>query len=45
MGGFRFISEGSALINVIGNGVTTLFISRGEGVLGREPLKRELGQE
>ncbi|AZE83945.1 Na+/H+-dicarboxylate symporter [Pseudomonas orientalis] len=44
LGVYRFISEGGALINVIGNGVATLFIARWEGVLDREQLSRELGQ-
>ena len=43
LGVYRFISEGGALINVIGNGVATLFIARWDGVLDREQLKRELG--
>lgn len=43
LGGYRFISEGGALINVIGNGVATLFIARWDGALDREQLKRELG--
>jgi aerobic C4-dicarboxylate transport protein len=42
LGVYRFISEGGALINVIGNGVATLFIARWDGVLDREQLKREL---
>lgn len=43
LGVYRFISEGGALINVIGNGVAALFVARWEGVLDREQLKRELG--
>jgi aerobic C4-dicarboxylate transport protein len=43
LGVYRFISEGGALINVIGNGVATLFVARWDGVLDREQLKRELG--
>lgn len=43
LGVYRFISEGGALINVIGNGVATLFIARWDGALDREHLKRELG--
>jgi aerobic C4-dicarboxylate transport protein len=43
LGVYRFISEGGALINVIGNGVATLFVARWEGVLDKEQLKRELG--
>lgn len=43
LGVYRFISEGGALINVIGNGVATLFVARWDGALNREQLKRELG--
>lgn len=43
LGVYRFISEGGALINVIGNGVATLVIARWDGALDREQLKRELG--
>jgi aerobic C4-dicarboxylate transport protein len=43
LGVYRFISEGGALINVIGNGVATIFIARWDGALDREQLKRELG--
>ncbi|WP_397452803.1 dicarboxylate/amino acid:cation symporter [Pseudomonas sp. NA-150] len=43
LGVYRFISEGGALINVIGNGVATLFIARWDGALDREQLARELG--
>ena len=43
LGVYRFISEGGALINVIGNGVATLFIARWDGALDRDQLKRELG--
>lgn len=43
LGVYRFISEGGALINVIGNGVATIFIARWDGALDREKLKRELG--
>lgn len=44
LGVYRFISEGGALINVIGNGVATLFVARWDGALDREQLKRELGE-
>jgi aerobic C4-dicarboxylate transport protein len=43
LGVYRFISEGGALINVIGNGVATLVVARWDGALDREQLKRELG--
>jgi len=42
LGVYRFISEGGALINVIGNGVATIFIARWDGALDREQLRREL---
>lgn len=43
LGIYRFISEGGALINVIGNGVATIFVARWDGALDRDQLKRELG--
>lgn len=42
LGVYRFISEGGALINVIGNGVATLFIARWDGSLDRQKLAEEL---
>ncbi|NVZ21203.1 dicarboxylate/amino acid:cation symporter [Pseudomonas costantinii] len=42
LGVYRFISEGGALINVIGNGVATLFIAKWEGALDEEKLASEL---
>jgi len=42
LGVYRFISEGGALINVIGNGVATLFIAKWEGALDQEKLAAEL---
>jgi len=42
LGVYRFISEGGALINVIGNGIAALFIARWDGSLDREQLAREL---
>lgn len=42
LGVYRFISEGGALINVIGNGVATLFIAKWEGALDVEKLTTEL---
>lgn len=42
LGVYRFISEGGALINVIGNGVATLVISRWNGSLNMEQLQDEL---
>lgn len=35
LGVYRFISEGGALINVIGNGAAILFIARWDGALDR----------
>lgn len=43
LGVYRFISEGGALINVIGNGVATIVISRWNGSLDMEKLHSELG--
>lgn len=43
LGVYRFISEGGALINVIGNGVATLVISRWNGSLDIIKLHSELG--
>jgi aerobic C4-dicarboxylate transport protein len=40
----RFLSEGRALTNVIGNGVATLAVARWQGVLDRERLTEELGR-
>ncbi|WP_261398037.1 dicarboxylate/amino acid:cation symporter [Pseudomonas sp. DR48] len=42
LGVYRFISEGGALINVIGNGVATLFIAKWEGALDEEKMAAEL---
>ncbi|WP_371316786.1 dicarboxylate/amino acid:cation symporter [Pseudomonas gingeri] len=42
LGVYRFISEGGALINVIGNGVATLFIAKWEGALDEEKFAAEL---
>ncbi|WP_051880460.1 dicarboxylate/amino acid:cation symporter [Buttiauxella noackiae] len=44
LGVYRFISEGGALINVIGNGVATLVISRWNGSLDMEQLHEELSR-
>jgi aerobic C4-dicarboxylate transport protein len=38
----RFLSEGRALTNVIGNGVAALAMARWEGTLDRARLKAEL---
>jgi aerobic C4-dicarboxylate transport protein len=38
----RFLSEGRALTNVIGNGVATLVVARWEGTLDRGKLATEL---
>ncbi|MNW21864.1 Aerobic C4-dicarboxylate transport protein [compost metagenome] len=42
LGVYRVISEGGALINVIGNGVATLFIAKWEGALDEQKLASEL---
>lgn len=43
LGVYRFISEGGALINVIGNGIATIVVARWEGALDKEMLHAELG--
>jgi aerobic C4-dicarboxylate transport protein len=40
----RFMSEARALTNFIGNGVATIVVSRWEGELDLEALRRELGR-
>lgn len=45
LGVYRFISEGGALINVIGNGIAAIFIARWDGSLDRERLARELDRK
>ena len=40
----RFLSEGRALTNVIGNGVATLAVARWEGTLDRDRLAAELAR-
>ncbi|VVE22808.1 dicarboxylate/amino acid:cation symporter [Pandoraea anhela] len=42
LGVYRFISEGGALINVIGNGIATIVVARWEGALDREKLQAAL---
>ncbi|MGT2476554.1 dicarboxylate/amino acid:cation symporter [Paraburkholderia terrae] len=44
LGVYRFISEGGAIINVIGNGVATIVVSRWERVLDERTFKRQLAQ-
>jgi aerobic C4-dicarboxylate transport protein len=44
LGVYRFISEGGALVNVIGNAVATIVISKWEKVLDTETLQRELAK-
>lgn len=39
----RFMSEARALTNLIGNGVATIVVSKWEGELNLEQLRRELG--
>ncbi len=39
----RFMSEARALTNLIGNAVATLIISRWEGELDEDRLRRKLG--
>lgn len=39
----RFMSEGRALMNLIGNGVATIVIAKSEGAIDEEMFERELG--
>ena len=41
----RFMSEARALTNLIGNGVATVVVSRWEGALDVEKMRRHLDQE
>ncbi|MDY7129690.1 dicarboxylate/amino acid:cation symporter [Alcaligenes nematophilus] len=42
LGVYRFISEGGAIVNVIGNGIATIVVAKWEKVLDEETLHREL---
>ncbi|NDI87639.1 dicarboxylate/amino acid:cation symporter [Undibacterium crateris] len=42
LGVYRFISEGGALVNVIGNGIATIVVSKWEKMLDESTLHREL---
>jgi aerobic C4-dicarboxylate transport protein len=42
LGIYRFISEGGALINVIGNGIATIVVAKWEKALDRETFKHQL---
>ncbi|SAK67901.1 C4-dicarboxylate transporter DctA [Caballeronia calidae] len=42
LGIYRFISEGGALINVIGNGIATIVVAKWEKALDRETFKSQL---
>jgi aerobic C4-dicarboxylate transport protein len=44
LGVYRFISEGGALVNVIGNAVATIVISKWEKALDTDTLQRELAK-
>ncbi|MGO4814539.1 dicarboxylate/amino acid:cation symporter [Cupriavidus sp. 2MCAB6] len=44
LGVYRFISEGGAIVNVIGNGIATIVVAKWEKVLDEETLQRELKQ-
>lgn len=39
----RFMSEGRALMNLIGNGIATIVIAKSEGAIDEETFERELG--
>ncbi|MFJ3054412.1 C4-dicarboxylate transporter DctA [Herbaspirillum sp. NPDC087042] len=42
LGVYRFISEGGAIVNVIGNGIATIVVAKWEKVLDLEMFHREL---
>lgn len=42
LGVYRFISEGGAIVNVIGNGIATIVVAKWEKVLDLETFHREL---
>ncbi|BBU31316.1 hypothetical protein BTHE68_50500 [Burkholderia sp. THE68] len=42
LGIYRFISEGGALINVIGNGIATIVVAKWEKALDRDTFERQL---
>jgi len=42
LGVYRFISEGGALVNVVGNGIGTIVIGKSENALDVEAYKRQL---
>ncbi|EUC12517.1 UNVERIFIED_ORG: aerobic C4-dicarboxylate transport protein [Burkholderia sp. CF145] len=44
LGVYRFISEGGAIINVIGNGIATIVVSRWERVLDERTFRQQLAQ-
>jgi aerobic C4-dicarboxylate transport protein len=44
LGVYRFISEGGALINVIGNGIATIVVAKWEKALNRETFKAQLAR-
>lgn len=40
----RFMSEGRALMNLIGNGIATIVIAKSEGAIDEETFDREIGR-
>ncbi|HML29014.1 MAG TPA: dicarboxylate/amino acid:cation symporter [Hyphomicrobium sp.] len=40
----RFMSEGRALLNLIGNGIATIVVAKSEGAIDEEIFERELGR-
>ena len=45
LGVYRFLSEGAALTNLIGNGVATIFMAKLEGALDEERMREVLNHE
>jgi len=45
LGVYRFLSEGAALTNLIGNGVATIFMAKLEGALDEERMREVLNNE
>jgi aerobic C4-dicarboxylate transport protein len=44
LGVYRFISEGGAIINVIGNGIATIVVAKWEKALDKDVFRTQLAQ-